>query len=67
MVLGFNAKRIGDILAGLGDRAGALEAYAEARKYYDQALAAALPGSAEARQIEEERKAVPADAGGTEG
>lgn len=38
MVLGRNAKRIGDILAGIPDRAEAAKAYAEARALYTQAL-----------------------------
>ena len=38
MVLGRNAKRIGDILAGIPDDAEAAKAYAEARELYTQAL-----------------------------
>lgn len=38
MVLGRNAKRIGDILAGIPDAAEAAKAYAEARELYAQAL-----------------------------
>jgi len=38
MVLGRNAKRIGDILAGIPDPAEAAKAYAEARNLYAQAL-----------------------------
>jgi tetratricopeptide (TPR) repeat protein len=38
MVLGRNAKRIGDILAGIPDRAEAAKAYAEARALYAQAM-----------------------------
>ena len=38
MVLGRNAKRIGDILAGIPDPAEAAKAYAEARDLYQQSL-----------------------------
>lgn len=38
MILGRNAKRIGDILAGIPDAAEAAKAYAEARDLYAQAL-----------------------------
>lgn len=38
MILGLNAKRIGDILTGAGDKAEAAKAYAEAREYYQKAL-----------------------------
>lgn len=38
MILGLNAKRIGDILAGTGDKTEAAKAYAEARDYYKKAL-----------------------------
>lgn len=38
MILGLNAKRIGDILAGAGDKDGAAAAYREARDYYDTAI-----------------------------
>ncbi|MDD5705775.1 MAG: hypothetical protein PHR35_07600 [Kiritimatiellae bacterium] len=38
MILGRNAKRIGDILAAIPDAAEAAKAYAEARGYYEKAL-----------------------------
>lgn len=38
MILGRNAKRIGDILAAIPDKDASTKAYAEARAYYDKAL-----------------------------
>ncbi|GEM_PF-5836057 len=38
MVLGLNAKRIGDILGGAGRAQDAAKAYGEAREYYEKAL-----------------------------
>ena len=49
MVLGRNAKRIGDILAGIPDPAEAAQAYAEARELYATALKKAT--EAEVRKV----------------
>lgn len=38
MVLGFNARRIGEIKAAMGDEEGARKAYEEARAHYERAL-----------------------------
>ena len=46
MVLGRNAKRIGDILAGIPDAAEAAKAYAEANELYQQALKATSDATA---------------------
>jgi hypothetical protein len=60
MILGLNAKRIGDILASIDDRAGATQAYAEARGYYEKAKAGFLKDSAEFKKVEDDLKAIPA-------
>lgn len=47
MILGFNAKRIGDIYKTVPDEAKAKAAYAEARDYYNKALKAAQEKAAQ--------------------
>ena len=59
MILGLNARRIGDILAGAGDKAGAAKAYAEARTYYNQALKDFPAGTPENKKIVEDLRAIP--------
>ncbi len=54
MSLGFNAKRIGDIYRDAARADDAAKAYAEAHAYFDQALAAAAPGSKEEAYISEQ-------------
>jgi len=51
MVLGFNARRIADILRDAGQAEKAQESYAEAIAYYEQALAQAKVGSKEHEHI----------------
>jgi tetratricopeptide (TPR) repeat protein len=46
VVLAHNAKRVGDILAGIPDAAEAAKAYAESRELYQQALAKSSDASA---------------------
>lgn len=59
MILGLNAKRIGDILAGAGDKDGAAKAYAEARDYYVRAQGKFGKDSREFGKIAESLKAIP--------
>lgn len=47
MLMGFNLKRIGDILQSIGDDAGAAAAFKEAADFYGQALAEADPDTRE--------------------
>ena len=47
MILGFNAKRIGDIYKTVPDEAKAKDAYKEARDYYNKALEAAQKKAAQ--------------------
>ena len=54
MCLGRNAKRIGDIWIGAGDAKAAADAYAEAKQYYDKALADVKADSKEAEVIRTE-------------
>ncbi len=60
MILGLNAKRIGDILAGAGDKEQAAAAYAEARAYYEKALRA-FPDAAtkENQKIQKQMAGIP--------
>ena len=60
MVLGLNARRIGDIMAGAGDEKVANESYEESRKYYEKALADVKPDSKEADVIRAEVAKIPA-------
>ena len=62
MILGLNAKRIGDLLVKAGDPTGAREAYHESRGYYTKALTT-FPdvSSREHQKILKERDAIPAD------
>ena len=53
MHLGFNLKRIGDILESIGDDAGAAAAFKEAVDCYEKALAETEPGSSEHAFISE--------------
>lgn len=53
-VLGLNAKRIGDILRGMGDAQGSGSAYAEARSHYEAALATLPKDSSVRPRIEKE-------------
>jgi hypothetical protein len=62
MILGLNARRIGDILKAANDPAGARKAYAEARAYYEQAKAGLAEGSEEHRQIESDLAKLPPEA-----
>jgi len=59
MCLGFNAKRIGDILKSAGDEAGAKTAYAESRAYYEKALADVKKGSEEEQVILKDMESLP--------
>ena len=52
MALGFNAARIGDILAGDGQSGLAAGAYAEAMSYYEKALSQLEVGSRECELVE---------------
>jgi tetratricopeptide (TPR) repeat protein len=60
MILGLNAKRIGDILKQAGAAEEAAGAYAEARGYYEQALAAFPKDAPEWARIQEELRGIPA-------
>ena len=62
MILGLNAKRIGDILAGAADAAGAAKAYQEARDYYQKALTSFGEKTAEYAKIKADLAAIPAPA-----
>jgi tetratricopeptide (TPR) repeat protein len=62
MTLGFNAKRIGDLLAEAGDAGEAAAAYAEARSHYEQARKEAGAESPEIKWIDEQMAAIPAAA-----
>jgi predicted negative regulator of RcsB-dependent stress response len=56
MILGRNARRIGDILASIPDAEAAAQAYAEARGCYEKAVAK-LKDQPAARQIAEQEMA----------
>ncbi len=58
MLLGRNAKRIGDLLAK-EDTVASEDAYREARGYYEQALDEVKPGSEEMKLIRSEMAAIP--------
>lgn len=60
MCLGFNARRIGDILSSMGDEKGAGEAYEEAKTYYGQALKETDQNKKEYERIEAELAKIPA-------
>ncbi len=60
MVLGLNAKRIGDILAGAADPVGAAKAYQEAREHYGRALQEFGEKTPEHARIKADMAAVPA-------
>ncbi|NQU38873.1 MAG: hypothetical protein HQ523_02875 [Lentisphaerae bacterium] len=62
MSLGFNAKRIGDILRDAGRAEEAAAAYAEARSYYAEALAALATDSSEYEYVKTEVATIPAPA-----
>jgi tetratricopeptide (TPR) repeat protein len=62
MSLGFNAKRIGDIYRDAGRAEEAAAAYAEARGYFDTALAAAQADSKEHAYITGELAQIPMSA-----
>lgn len=59
MALGFNSRRIADILKQMGDQERATATYAEARQHYTKALEQARPGSPERAHIESELKRIP--------
>jgi len=60
MILGLNAKRIGDLLTSAGDVDGAKHAYGEARQYYGMALKTFPdPKSAEYQKIVKDAGAIP--------
>jgi len=59
MCLGFNAKRIGDILAKAGDARPSEEAYEEARNYYKKALTDLKADSDEAKVVNKELAGIP--------
>lgn len=60
MILGLNAKRIGDLLTSAGDTTEAGKAYQEAREYYQKALQRFNdPASAENRKIVQEMAEIP--------
>lgn len=58
MCLGFNAKRIGDILASMAETAGARAAYQEAADYYAAALQKFEADAPESQQIQEQQAAL---------
>jgi len=60
MALGFNARRIGDILADAGRSDEAAAAYDEARAYYTEASRRLRPDSREYRAVREVLAALPA-------
>jgi hypothetical protein len=60
MCLGRQAKRIGDIWTKAGDAKAAADAYAEARGFYDKALADVAADSREAQAIKAEVSEIPA-------
>ena len=60
MCLGFNAKRIGNIYRDAARADDAAKAYAEARDYFNAAMAAAKEGSKEAAYIKEQMAELPA-------
>lgn len=60
MILGLNAKRIGDILAGAADKDGAAKAYQEARDDYTKALKSFVETSAEYTKLKADIAAIPA-------
>jgi len=60
MILGLNAKRIGDILAGAADKEGAVKAYQEARDDYTTALKSFAETSAEYAKLKADIAAIPA-------
>lgn len=59
MILGRNAKRIGDIYTGMGDKKNAVAAYKEARGYYNTAKRNLEPDSDALKVVEEEAAAIP--------
>ena len=59
MILGLNAKRIGDILAGAADKEGAAKAYQEARDDYTTALKSFAENSAEYAKLKADIAAIP--------
>jgi tetratricopeptide (TPR) repeat protein len=61
MILGLNAKRIGDILAADGDKDGAAKAYQEARGAYAKALAGFREDSPEYAKIKQDTAAIPGE------
>lgn len=61
MTLGFNAKRIGGLLAAAADAEGARGAYAEARAYYEKALQELKQDSAEYTLVQKEMAEIPSD------
>ncbi len=60
MILGLNAKRIGDILAGAADKEGAAKAYQEARDDYTKALNGFGENTPEYAKIKADIAAIPA-------
>ena len=60
MTLGFNAKRIGDLLLSISDAEGADEAYREARAYYETAANELEKDSPEYELVQKEMAEVPA-------
>jgi len=60
MCLGRNAKRIGDIWTKGGDAKAAADAYAEAKAFYEKALADVKADSKEAQTIKTEMGEIPA-------
>jgi tetratricopeptide (TPR) repeat protein len=61
MTLGFNAKRIGDLLSSISDTEGASEAYREARSYYETAAKELRKDSPEYELVQKELAEIPAD------
>ncbi len=59
MILGRNARRIGDLLAKAGDKEGARRAFEEARDFYKQALRELEPDSAPAKLARTEKDEIP--------
>lgn len=61
MILGFNAKRIGDILNSIGDKDGSQKAYKEAREHYKNALKEIKPDSKQYKLLQAEMAEVPVE------
>lgn len=59
MTLGFNERRLGDLLTRMGESEPAREAFAAARRHYESALAEATEGSREREYLQHELSTLP--------